>query len=279
MYDKIEKLENSIIQHGKSNERVYLMKLSKEDFPEIINEIENLAEEENYSKIFAKIPSWAKKKFEEEGYEAEAEIPNFYRGELNTYFFSKFIKESRSNLSNEQEKEIKKNIKLAESKKNKFTQLKTNPSFHIRNLTIEDIDKLSELYKLVFKTYPFPIFEKDYIKKTMQENIAYFGAFFNNQLVAASSAEMDIASQNAEMTDFATNPQYTGNNLSLLLLHKMEIEMKKRNMKTLYTIARSHSAGMNITFSKLGYKYSGTLVNNTNISGNIESMNVWYKNI
>lgn len=39
------------------------------------------------------------------------------------------------------------------------------------------------------------------------------------------------------------------------------------------------SAGMNITFSKTGYRYGGRLKNNTNISGNIESMNAWYKHL
>lgn len=34
---------------------------------------------------------------------------------------------------------------------------------------------------------------------------------------------------------------------------------------------------MNVTFSKLNYNYGGTLINNTNISGDLESMNVWYK--
>jgi hypothetical protein len=48
-------------------------------------------------------------------------------------------------------------------------------------------------------------------------------------------------------------------------------------MKLFYTIARSYSAGMNITFAKQDYKYTGTLINNTNIFGKIESMNVWYK--
>ena len=182
-------------------------------------------------------------------------------------------------IQKEEEKKIKKNIKRAEKKKNNFTEFKKNPSFHIRTLNETNIEKLSMLYDLVFKTYPFPIFSKDYIKKTMRENIVYFGAFFNNQLVATASAEMDVTSANAEMTDFATNPKFAGNNLSLLLLHKMEIEMKKRKLKTLYTIARSFSPGMNITFAKLGYKYSGTLINNTNISGIIESMNVWYKNL
>jgi hypothetical protein len=34
---------------------------------------------------------------------------------------------------------------------------------------------------------------------------------------------------------------------------------------------------MNITFKKMGYMYSGTAVNNTNICGNFEDMNFWYK--
>ena len=47
--------------------------------------------------------------------------------------------------------------------------------------------------------------------------------------------------------------------------------------QTWYTIARALSAGMNITFAKAGYRYAGTLVNNTDISGTIESMNVWWR--
>jgi putative beta-lysine N-acetyltransferase len=81
------------------------------------------------------------------------------------------------------------------------------------------------------------------------------------------------------MTDFATNPEYSGNNLSLLLLRAMEEEMIIRKVKTVYTIARSYSKGMNITFAKQNYQYMGTLINNTNIAGNIENMNVWYKSI
>ncbi|PLX31824.1 MAG: putative beta-lysine N-acetyltransferase, partial [Ignavibacteria bacterium] len=30
---------------------------------------------------------------------------------------------------------------------------------------------------------------------------------------------------------------------------------------------------------KAGYEYTGTLVNNTNISGQIENMNVWFKTL
>jgi putative beta-lysine N-acetyltransferase len=88
---------------------------------------------------------------------------------------------------------------------------------------------------------------------------------------------MDIQSGNTEMTDFATLPEYRGKGLSAFLLRLMESEVKKRQIKTTYTIARAPSFGMNITFSKMGYSYSGTLINNTNIFGHFENMNVWYK--
>jgi hypothetical protein len=54
-------------------------------------------------------------------------------------------------------------------------------------------------------------------------------------------------------------------------------EMKARKIKTLYTIARATSHGMNKTFGRQGYIFAGTLINNTQIGESIESMNVWHK--
>ena len=136
---------------------------------------------------------------------------------------------------------------------------------------------MADLYKKVFDTYPFPIFDPRYIKKTMDENFIYSSIWENDKIVALSSCEMDIVSQNVEMTDFATLPEYQGKGFAIYLLQNMENEMRKRNIRTAYTISRAVSYGINIIFAKMGYKYSGTLLNNTNISGNFESMNVWYK--
>lgn len=36
---------------------------------------------------------------------------------------------------------------------------------------------------------------------------------------------------------------------------------------------------MNTTFARSDYEYGGTLVNNTLIGDDIESMNVWYKHL
>lgn len=279
MYDKIENIGNSVIQHGMQNKRIYLMKLDKKDFPDIIGKLELIAANNYYTKIFAKIPDWALEGFLQEGYLIEAHIPKFYNGDNGVFFVSQFIDHSRSAVEPQLRNKIEKNIGIAKSKQNGMTLLTFPDNLQIRQLNHDDTPDLANLYKAVFDSYPFPIFEADYLKETMDSHIDYFGAFIENNLVAASSAEMDKNSKNAEMTDFATLPDYRGNNLSMMLLKEMEALMRRKKMKTVYTIARSLSAGMNVTFAKMNYAFAGTLINNTNIAGKIESMNVWYKRL
>jgi putative beta-lysine N-acetyltransferase len=81
------------------------------------------------------------------------------------------------------------------------------------------------------------------------------------------------------MTDFATLSGHRRQGLAGCLLKAMDAEMIQQGLKTAYSIARSLSAAMNITFAKNGYRYGGTLGNNTNIAGRIESMNIWYKHL
>lgn len=149
----------------------------------------------------------------------------------------------------------------------------------VRSLSEEEADEISDLYKRVFKSYPFPIHDPNYIRKTMREQIRYFGIREQGNLIALSSAEMDPDAENAEMTDFATLPEARGKRTAYHLLCAMEKEMQMLGIKTVYTIARLNSLPMNKTFLKHGYTYSGTLINNTNIAGSIESMNVLYKHI
>ncbi len=277
MFDKVETLGQSLIQHGNQNNRIYLMKLSKEDFPQIINKLDNVAREKKYTKIFAKIPEWAREAFVCQGYQERASIPKFYGEEADVYFVSKFLDSDRANLEQNEKEQIENIIHLAKSKQNQPVTISPDHGYKLRILDANDAGQLIELYDVVFESYPFPIHNSEYIIKTMNENIVYFGAFDEGKLVAASSAEMDVISGNVEMTDFATLPDYRGKSLSLLLLKEMEAEMTKRKIRTFYTIARAVSPGMNITFSKMRYQFAGTLINNTDISGSIESMNVWYK--
>ena len=273
MTDVVEKIGRSVIQHGRSSQRIYLMKSSGTDLPGLVKRLEDLAERNNYSKIFAKIPAFQKDVFLAKGYHVEAVVPGFFRGEEKGFFLGKYFvdergRETRSEL-------VRDVLKQANNKQGLVSGLGA-PDDTCRPLFADDMDQAASLYREVFDSYPFPVHDPDYLRSTM-DHIAYYGVWCDGQIVALSSAEMDYASANAEMTDFATRPDFQGKGLASLLLSRMESDMKDRQISTLYTIARAYSHGMNITFAKNGYTFSGTLTNNTQICGHLESMNVWYK--
>ena len=54
MYDTIEKLHKSTIQHGLHNNRIYLLKLHDGDAPDIVHVMDELAQEKKYG-TFARI--------------------------------------------------------------------------------------------------------------------------------------------------------------------------------------------------------------------------------
>lgn len=155
------------------------------------------------------------------------------------------------------------------------------PEFQYRLCTEDDCDGMAALYKDVFESYPFPIHEPQYLAETMDSHVVYFGIWRQPEPtpVALASAEMEPAKGRVEMTDFATAPDYRGQGFGVFLLQRMEQEMAARQLTTAYTIARAISPGMNIVFAKQGYNYGGTLVNNTDICGRLESMNIWWKHL
>ncbi|WP_372649994.1 putative beta-lysine N-acetyltransferase [Draconibacterium sp.] len=279
MQDKIEKLGNgSIIQHGQLNDRVYLMKLGSTDCPsEIVKEINTLARENKYSKIVCKIPVHAAPVFLSNGFLSEAQIPAFYNDNEAAFFVSKFLNSDRLlDIETEKLNNLSQMLKVQDS----ITPNGTDYSnVTVRKLEKEDYEQITDIYREVFVTYPFPINNQEYVLKTFQDGTQYFGAESNGKLVALASAEIDKEGKNAEMTDFATLPDQRGKNLSVLLLNALEKSMKEQGITTLYTMARLNSIGMTKTFLKMDYCYSGTLIKNTNIAGKIESLNILYKHI
>lgn len=275
MSDDIDRLGQSLIQHGKYNDRIYLMKLAREDLPGLLQQLDHLAEEHRYSKIFAKVQKSAQSHFTNSGYVAEAEIPGFFGGREEVIFFGKYLTEERSR---EQQPALVRDVLTAARAKADSGKGSPLPgSYRLREAGPQHVAAMAELYRQVFATYPFPIHDAEYLRRTMTENVAYFGIWHKQRLVALSSAEMDPEGLNAEMTDFATLPAYRGKGLANHLLADMERHLAVSGFKTAYTIARAYSYGMNITFARQGYCFSGTLTNNTNIFGGLESMNVWYK--
>ncbi len=276
MSDVLEKLGGSLIQHGTDNNRIYLMKLDPSDLPGMTGQLDALAAEKGYTKIFAKVPALHAPAFIANGYRREGSIPQFYDGETEAAFLGKFMVPAREIAL--QRAEIERIVTLAQSKSG--SAIRALPAgYALRAAGEADAKALADVYRQVFASYPFPIHDPDYLIETMRSHVCYFVAEKDGKIAAAASGEMDRANRNAEMTDFATLPEHLGNGLAVHLLKFMEPEMEARNIATRYTIARAISPGMNITFAKCGYTFGGTLINNTQISGAIECMNLWYRNV
>jgi len=276
--DEIELFHNALIQHGPLSKRIYLMKLKKADPAKLVPAMEDFAKLNGYTKIFAKVPEHLAEIFLGSGYQKEAKVPGFFHGQEAAIFLGHYLDSERQKETSSLE--LENIIDLAQKKGRDDAQPNTLPNGAIiRRCIPDDAIRMSKIYKEVFSSYPFPIDEPRYLIGTMLKHIIYFGIEINKKFVALSSAEMDTVSKNVEMTDFATLPKFRGNSYASLLLRFMENEMRSRGMQTAYTIARAISPGMNITFGKAGYTYGGRLINNTNIAGQIESMNVWHKNL
>ncbi|MFY9329088.1 MAG: putative beta-lysine N-acetyltransferase [Georgfuchsia sp.] len=275
--DFVETIGSSVVQHGQFNNRAYLMKLDVNDVPGIIHELDALVKRQGYTKVFAKAPASQLPSFLDAGYRLEALVPGFFGGQEDGVFLGKYASFERS--IDPSADMIARNLEIAREKALACPALELPEGITIHHATEDDADEMAGLYRAVFASYPFPIYDSSYLRETMQSHIRYFCARFEGKIVALSSAEMDITASATEMTDFATLPQFSGKSLALLLLAHMERDPVVKELHTAYTIARSLSPSMNVTFARLGYALAGTLTLNTNISGNIESMNVWHKSL
>lgn len=253
------------------------MKLALEDIPDIIRYADELTHKEGYTKIFVKVPESSVEVFTEAGYEAEATIPLFYNGSDTAVFMAKYMDLKR--------KEVLHATVIADILSAAFeyagdeSPIKLNEGFSLMHAHSGDAKEIAALYQSVFKTYPFPISDPEYIRESMQKQVRYFIIKKSHQLAAVASFEFNADNKTAEMTDFATDPGFRGRGLAVNLLHAMENEVKKEGGLLAYTIARAISKPINTTFAGVGYQFGGLLPNNTNICGSLESMNVWYKKL
>ena len=278
MSDVKEKLGGSEVQHGPFSDRVFLMKLAREDFPGILFQLDELVDVHGYSKIVAIIPRYALERFVADGYEEEARVPGLFRGAEDGFFMGKYLDEKRRQ---EQKPELVREVlAAARAKRSSGAEITLAPGFFWRLTELADAERMAEVFRQVFGSYPVPIFDPDYLREQMQKGQLYFGIWEGGNLVSLASPYLEEEDLNGELTDFATLADYQGRGLAGFLMRHMEEEMVRRRFKTAYTFARAYSFGMNIAFARNGYSFAGTLTNSVNIaSGGLESMNVWYKSL
>jgi putative beta-lysine N-acetyltransferase len=274
--DTIERFGASILQHGPDNDRVYLMHVDPGDLPDLLRRAEALAAEHGYSKIFGKVPASEEAHFLDRGFVAEARIGAADHSGPAIVFVSRFVDPQRQ--QDPHHEECARILRQAQRAAGK--ELAPLPTLYaLREASPDDADLVASLYRQVFPSYPFPIHDPAWLRQVLDTHVRIFTAWEGERPVAASAAEIDREWGIVEMTDFATQPAHRARGLAGHLLAFMEEAMTAQRLRTAYTIARALSPGMNITFARAGYRFGGTLVNNTQISGSIQSMNVWYRDL
>lgn len=213
----------------------------------------------------------------EAGFCVEGKIDGFFKGK-DALCMSYFIDSKRKVSIDSAKKDIL--IDQSLNIHNTYTKNSNNiPAYSIRTATPKDIDQIIELFSTVFSTYPSPVYEEDFLKETMNGKVLYKVAVLEGKIIGIASADMDTDNLNAEITDCATYPEHRGEGILSNIIYQLEEDLKKMNFITLYSLSRSINPGINMVLSKHNYKYTGRLINNCNICGAFEDMNIWTKNI
>lgn len=270
--DHMKRIGRSLIQHGHYNDRIYIIHLAREDCPAILPELAELAEKEGYTKIVGKVPHDLEESFLNGGYVTEARIPGYYAGEGDALYMGCFLDPQREV---EHRAELVEDV-LSVAQKQKPVTPPPAEGYELCPQTDEEAPAMARLYGKVFPSYPFPIHDPEFLVSTM-DTVSYYGMCKGDEVAALASADKDRHARSVEMTDFATLPEHGGKGLAAILLRRMEEDVARQGYRTAFTIARACSHPMNITFARAGYSFGGKLKNNSNIYGEMESMNIWYR--
>lgn len=254
------------------NQRIRVLEYSATDYQAMVLAIRWLAEANRFDKItvMATRDDWLE--FLRFGYVLEAVVRHFHRGD-DAYVVSKFRSQERLTSHCLMEEILLIERILAEQ--NPETPTPLGPGFQVRSARSQDVDQLVELYREIFETYPSPLLHRGYLEAVLQKDSLFAVCTQGDRIVAAASAELHPADLAAELTDCATRPEARGKGIMTHLLRWLEHELRERRYICAYTMARARSFGMNMVFHRMGYTFLGRLVNNCDIYGAYEDMNIW----
>lgn len=255
--------------------RIKVLEYEAADYEALAKRLIFLARENAFDKIFLKARPDDWQRFEQHGFSHEGTIKYFFRGE-DAHVMSMFFSGERAATPHApREDEI---IRALHSAPADYSPPPLPEGYELVLADRAHIPGMVQLYRSVFPTYPTPLTHPDYIDQTMQRHVVYRVVLDDDgRVVSAASAEVDEQNSNAELTDCATAAEARGKALMFHLLRRLEDDLRERGVITGYTLARATSSGMNRVFHRLGYEYTGRLVNNCDIAGQFEDMNIWVK--
>lgn len=258
------------------NQRIKILRYEAADFHGLIMNIRWIAEANGFDKIICMAPRKDWQKFLRFGYVLEAVIKYYLNGE-DAYVMSKFRSQERLTSGSLMEETLLIEKILHESGEHDFRPLPEGVK--VRMAKQSDVQKLISLYQEIFETYPSPLIHENYFEAIFQTESIFALCEKDGEIISAASAELHPQFRAAELTDCATRKQFRGLGLMTHILHYLEEELCRRNYICSYTMARARSYGMNNVFYRMGYEFHGRLVNNCDIYGAYEDMNIWVRDL
>jgi beta-lysine N6-acetyltransferase len=258
------------------NQRIKILNYNAENFRGMVQNLRWIAEANGFDKIIAMASRQDWRMFLRFGYVLEAVIKYYLNGE-DAYVMSKFRSQERLSSGSLMEE-----ILLIENimDEPRVQEVRSLPQgMRIRMARQEDVPNLISLYQDIFETYPSPLIHASYFETIFQKESIFALCEQDGTIVSAASAELYPEHKAAELTDCATRKQFRGLGLMRQILEFLEQELCRRDYICSYTMARARSYGMNNVFYRLGYDFLGRLVNNCDIYGAYEDMNIWVRDL
>ena len=265
---------NAVLDPHNLRLKLYGLTAADLDAPDVVALVKGLGDAPDlYTKLTVyALPGdeedWVRRLFLREG-----AILGYFPGHLHADLWARYADEAR--LEAPRDAEHDEIVAMASDKEACAPALPTG--YTCRLAEPDDVPALSMLLRATFSDYPVPL-DPDTLGTAIAEKANLFRCVFDvyGALVAAASAELDHTRASAEMTDCATDPSHRGRGLMAYILWCLEQDVRDRfGITDLYTLARADEPGMNCVFSRLGYRYTGRLVNNCRMPNGWESMNVW----
>lgn len=146
--------------------------------------------------------------------------------------------------------------------------------FRCHTATPDHAGEIVALMQSSFPVYPTPITVEN-VARSMQAELGLWKVIRNRvgNLVAVASADLDSRHRSAELTDCVTREDHRGRGLMVYLLHELTAQLGDNYQ--LFSLARAGESSINCCFSKLGFDFTGRLVNNCRMPSGWESMNIW----
>ncbi|ABO49278.1 beta-lysine acetyltransferase [Desulforamulus reducens MI-1] len=255
------------------NRRIWVQDYKVNDATALRCFLLDLAKKQNLEKIIFPVKEADLPLLQGEEFQLEGVINGYFQGS-NAYFLTTYLSEKRCNSSSLlREKQMLEKI-LGQPREYKLALPK---KYSLEIATSRHAKKMAELFKIVFKSYPTPVYDPKYLNEAIQKGDLYLVCCDGDTLAGVATAEIDWKQNHAELTNCATHPDYRGLGLNTILLKRLEESCLAKGINCLYSLARASSYGINLILHRLGYDSQGTLINNCHIAGDFENMNIWVK--